>query len=92
MDSTKTLSAQDMIDQEILKGVAHGEKALEIKEMIGQLQEKRDLLNNMIDHEKTLLKTLNLDFLPNAFPCRDNVIPFGDFVCHLGLFHFGFGN
>ena len=62
LDSTKTLSAQDVIDQEVFKGIAHGEKALEIKERIGQLQEKGDLLNNMIDHEKTLFEDFKFRF------------------------------
>lgn len=54
LDSIETLSAQDVIDQEVFKGIAHGGKVLEIKDRIGQLQEKRDLLDSRIDHEKTL--------------------------------------
>lgn len=54
LDSTETLPTQNVIDQEVFKGIAHGEKALEIKEKIGQLQKKRGLIDNRIDHEKTL--------------------------------------
>lgn len=56
LNSTRTLPAQDIVDQEILKGITHGEKALELKKWIGQLQEKRDLLESMIDHEKTFFE------------------------------------
>lgn len=62
LDSTKTLPAQDVINQEVFKGIAHGEKALEIKERIGQLQEKRDLLDNRIDHEKALFEDFKSKF------------------------------
>lgn len=62
LDSTKTLSAQDVIDHEVFKGNAYGEKTLEIKERIGQLHEKRDLIDIKIDHEKTLFEDFKSTF------------------------------
>lgn len=56
LDSTDTLSAQDVIDHEVFKRIAHGKKTLEIKEKIGQLREKRYLLDIRIVHENTLLE------------------------------------
>lgn len=63
LDLTEPLLAQGVVDQDILKGIAHGEKALEIKEMIGQLHEKKGLLDRKIGHEKTLF-----EYFKSRFP------------------------
>lgn len=62
LDTTEPLSAQGVVDQENLKRIAHGEKAFEIKERIGQLREKKSLLNSRIGHEKTLFEDFKSRF------------------------------
>ena len=62
MDSTADLPAQDVIDQEVRQGIVHVEKALEIKKMIGQMQNKKALLDSRIGHEKVLFEDFKSRF------------------------------
>ena len=62
MDSTADLPAQDVIDQEVRQGIVHVEKALEIKKMIGQMQNKKALLDSRIDQEKVLFEDFKSRF------------------------------
>lgn len=40
LDTAEPLPTQDVVDREVLKGISHGEKALEIKVRINQPREK----------------------------------------------------
>lgn len=62
LDTTEPLLTQDVVNWEVLKGISHDEKALEIKVRINQLWEKKSLLNNIIGHEKTLFEDFKSRF------------------------------
>ena len=62
LDTAEPLPTQDVIDQEVLKGISHGKKALEVKVRINHLRKKKSLIDIRIGHEKTLFEDFKSRF------------------------------
>ncbi|CAI8616745.1 unnamed protein product [Vicia faba] len=62
LDSAEALPSQSEIDDEIQKGIAHGEKALNINDRISELMTKKTRLNNKIVFEKARFEDFKSQF------------------------------
>ena len=62
LDLAKMLSSQNKINQEIQKGIEHGDKALKIKYSIHDLTMKKTRLDNKIVFERARFKDFKSRF------------------------------